>query len=142
MNSTTQNTLFISSLHEISAAAEEFLERTKQHNVIAFNGQMAAGKTTFIKALCAALGVAEETTSPTFSLVNEYQTSAGSTIYHFDLYRIEHTEELLDMGFEDYVYSGHKCFIEWAEIAAVLLPPDTLWVTLRVNENGVRIVEF
>jgi len=145
--------IYIPSLNEIQKSAEEFLKLIGNHKIIAFNGQMAAGKTTFIKALCAQLGVQESTTSPTFALVNEYETAAkrslsevempvSQTIYHFDLYRIEHLEELLDMGFEDYIYSGNFCFIEWAEIARPLLPDDTLWVTLSVDENGRRKLEF
>ncbi|MDR0940979.1 MAG: tRNA (adenosine(37)-N6)-threonylcarbamoyltransferase complex ATPase subunit type 1 TsaE [Bacteroidales bacterium] len=134
--------LYITSLEEIHETVEKFLQLIGSRRIIAFNGQMAAGKTTFIKALCVRLGVQESTTSPTFALVNEYETSQHETIYHFDLYRIEHREELLDMGFEDYVYSGNFCFIEWAEIARPLLPDDTLWVTLNIDEKGQRELCF
>jgi tRNA threonylcarbamoyladenosine biosynthesis protein TsaE len=137
-----QATVYIPSLNEIQKSAEEFLQLIGTRKVIAFNGSMAAGKTTFIKALCAQLGVQESTTSPTFALVNEYETANNETIFHFDLYRIEHPEELLDMGFEDYVYSGNFCFIEWAEIARPLLPDNTLWVTLSIDETGQRKLEF
>ncbi len=134
--------IHILSLNEIQTAAQEFLKLIGNHKIIAFNGQMAAGKTTFIKALCAELGVKESTTSPTFALVNEYETANNKTIFHFDLYRINHIEELLDMGFEDYLYSGNFCFIEWAEIARPFLPDDTLWVTLAIDENEQRVLEF
>lgn len=145
--------VYIPSLNEIQKSAEEFLKLIGTRKIIAFNGQMAAGKTTFIKALCKQLGVHENTTSPTFALVNEYETSpkqslsggempASQTIFHFDLYRIEHPEELLDIGFEDYIYSNNFCFIEWAEIARQFLPDDTLWVTLSIGKNGQRVLEF
>lgn len=134
--------VYIPSLNEIQKSAEEFLKLIGAHKIIAFNGHMAAGKTTFIKALCKQLGVNENTTSPTFALVNEYETSASQTIFHFDLYRIEHPEELLDIGFEDYIYSNNFCFIEWAEIARQFLPDDVLWVTLSVGEGGQRVLEF
>ncbi|MCL2327019.1 MAG: tRNA (adenosine(37)-N6)-threonylcarbamoyltransferase complex ATPase subunit type 1 TsaE [Bacteroidetes bacterium] len=132
----------ILSLDEIQKSAKEFLKLIGTHKIIAFNGQMATGKTTFIKALCTQLGVQESTTSPTFALVNEYETAQNEIIYHFDLYRIEQLEELLDIGFEDYVYSNNFCFIEWAEIARPLLPDDTLWVTLSIDENRQRKLEF
>lgn len=135
-------TIHIPSLNKIQKTAEEFLTLIGTHKIVAFNGQMAAGKTTFIKALCAQLGVHESTTSPTFALVNEYKTATNEIMYHFDLYRIEQLEELLDMGFEDYIYSGNFCFIEWAEIARPLLPDDTLWVTLNSDETGQRKLEF
>ena len=95
---------------------------------------MGAGKTTFIKALCAELGVTDEVSSPTFSLVNEYHTSSGEKIYHFDFYRIENEEEVYDIGYEEYLYSGHRCFIEWPEMIGGLVPEDA--VTIRIEETG------
>lgn len=136
------SSVLIPSLSEISHSAKEFLTLIGNHKIIAFNGQMAAGKTTFIKEICAQLGVEESITSPTFSLVNEYETTSNETIFHFDLYRIEQLDELIDMGFEEYVYSNNFCFIEWAEFARPLLPESTLWVTLTVNQNGQREIEF
>lgn len=136
------SSVLIPSLSEISHSAKEFLTLIGNHKIIAFNGQMAVGKTTFIKEICAQLGVEESITSPTFSLVNEYETTSNETIFHFDLYRIEQLDELIDMGFEEYVYSNNFCFIEWAEIARPLLPESTLWVTLTVNQNGQREIEF
>ena len=124
--------LKINSLEEISAVAEEFIRLAMQEDtVFAFNGQMGAGKTTFIKALCEALGVSEPVTSPTFAIVNEYRSDeTGELIYHFDFYRIKKLEEAYDMGCEDYFYSGAVCLIEWPELVEDLLPGNTVWVDI------------
>ena len=102
----------ISDLELIREAAREFIQHIGEHRVFAFYGEMGAGKTTFIKAICEELGVEDVITSPTFAIVNEY-TSSDGPIYHFDFYRIKKLEEVYDMGFEDYFYSGALCFIEW-----------------------------
>mgnify|MGYP001606093903 CR=1 FL=1 len=107
------SSLGISSLKELDSAAARFLDLAEGHSVIAFSGELGAGKTTFIQAICRNLGVDVEVNSPTFSLVNEYFTPAGNSIFHFDLYRIETPEELFDMGYEEYFYSGSLCLIEW-----------------------------
>ncbi len=135
-------TIPISSLQELDSAAAQFLELAGEHLVIAFSGEMGAGKTTFIQALCRRLGVQVEINSPTFSLVNEYFTPAGNSIFHFDLYRIETQEELFDMGYEEYFFSGALCFIEWPEKARNLIPDDALWVNIVVGENDARLIQF
>ena len=135
-------TIPISSLQELDSAAAEFLELAGEHVVIAFSGEMGAGKTTFIQALCRRLGVQVEINSPTFSLVNEYFTPAGNSIFHFDLYRIETQEELFDMGYEEYFFSGALCFIGWPEKARNLIPDDALWVNIVVGENDARLIQF
>jgi tRNA threonylcarbamoyladenosine biosynthesis protein TsaE len=135
-------TIPISSLQELDSAAAQFLELAGEHLVIAFSGEMGAGKTTFIQALCRRLGVQVEINSPTFSLVNEYFTPAGNSIFHFDLYRIETQEELFDMGYEEYFFSGALCFIEWPEKARNLIPDDALWVNIVIGENDARLIQF
>ena len=135
-------TIPIASLQELDSAAAQFLELAGEHVVIAFSGEMGAGKTTFIQALCRRLGVQVEINSPTFSLVNEYFTPEGNSIFHFDLYRIETQVELFDMGYEEYFYSGSLCFIEWPEKARNLIPHDALWVNIVVGENNARLIQF
>ncbi len=135
-------TITISSLQEIDAAARSFLEEMGEAAVIAFSGEMGAGKTTFIQALCRNLGVTVEVNSPTFSLVNEYFTPEGDSIFHFDFYRIEAPEELFDMGYEEYFYSGSLCLIEWPEKANSLIPEDALRVNIVVGENEFRLIQF
>ena len=134
--------LKINSLEEIGAVAEEFVRLAMQEDtVFAFNGQMGAGKTTFVKALCEALGVSETVTSPTFAIVNEYRADeTGELIYHFDFYRIKKLDEAYDMGCEDYFYSGAVCFIEWPELVEELLPGNTVWVDIRVNDDESRTI--
>lgn len=133
----------LKNIDEIGEKARVFLDAIGQHSVIAFYGGMGAGKTTFIRALCEALGVQETVTSPTFAIVNEYlSTALSAPIYHFDFYRIRRISEVYDMGFEDYLYSGHLCLIEWPELVAELLPEDTLCVHIDVDEDGVRTIRF
>jgi len=132
----------ISSLQELDDAAARFLELAGERAVIAFSGEMGAGKTTFIQALCRKLGVRVEVNSPTFSLVNEYFTPSGNSIFHFDLYRIETPDELFDMGYEEYFYSGSLCLIEWPEKARNLIPEDALWVHITIDENEARLIQF
>jgi tRNA threonylcarbamoyladenosine biosynthesis protein TsaE len=136
--------LKINNLEEIGAVAEEFIRLAMQEDtVFAFNGQMGAGKTTFIKALCEALGVSEVVTSPTFSIVNEYRSDeTGELIYHFDFYRIKKIDEAYDMGCEDYFYSGAVCLIEWPELVEDLLPGNTVWVDIRVNDDDTRTISW
>lgn len=136
--------LKINNLEEIGAVAEEFIRLAMQEDtVFAFNGQMGAGKTTFIKALCEALGVSEVVTSPTFSIVNEYRSDeTGELIYHFDFYRIKKIDEAYDMGCEDYFYSGAVCLIEWPELVEDLLPGNTVWVDIRINDDDTRTISW
>ena len=132
----------ITSLKDLDQAAESFLDAMGEAKVVAFSGEMGAGKTTFIQALCRKLGVAVEVNSPTFSLVNQYFTSQGRSVFHFDLYRIEDPAELFDMGYEEYFFSGDICFIEWPEKASHLIPEEALWVKIVVGENEARFLEF
>lgn len=133
----------ITSLNDIDNAARAFVEAMDQNTVYAFYGKMGAGKTTFIKAVCEALGVTEVVNSPTFSIVNEYRSeTTGELIYHFDFYRIKKLDEVYDMGYEDYFYSGAVCFIEWPELIEELLPSDAVKVEIAEQEDGSRIVKF
>ncbi len=130
----------IQSIDSIREAAREFVKHIGEHRVFAFYGKMGAGKTTFIKAICEELGVEDVITSPTFAIVNEY--TAEVPIYHFDFYRIKRIEEVYDMGYEDYFYSGSLCFIEWPELIEELLPDDAVRVTIAENVDGTRSVTF
>lgn len=131
----------IQSLEQIREAAHRFVEAMGDNTVFALYGKMGAGKTTFIKAVCEELGVSDIITSPTFAIVNEYRSdTAGELIYHFDFYRIKKLEEVYDMGYEDYFYSGALCFIEWPELVEELLPGNTVKVTIEEVENGAREV--
>ena len=124
-------------------AARTFVRAIDQATVFAFYGKMGAGKTTFIKAVCEALGVTDVVNSPTFSIVNEYRSdTTGELIYHFDFYRIQRLEEVYDMGYEDYFYSGALCFIEWPELVEELLPGDAVKVTIEEQPDGSRIIAF
>ena len=132
----------ISSLESIREAAREFIQHIGEHRVFAFYGEMGAGKTTFIKAICEELGVEDVITSPTFAIVNEYSLADGDCIYHFDFYRIKKLEEVYDMGYEDYFYSGSLCFIEWPELIEELLPDDAVRVIIEEQPDGGRVVSF
>jgi tRNA threonylcarbamoyladenosine biosynthesis protein TsaE len=125
------------SLNQIQEVAEKILTSNPE-KVILFNGEMGVGKTTFIKALAKQLGVTEETSSPTFSLVNEYATNTEEKIYHFDVYRLNSEEEALDMGIEEYLYSGSWCFIEWAEKIPNLIPENHSKINLSRTPEGIR----
>lgn len=129
------------SLDEINNVAE-LIVAAKPNKVLLFNGEMGAGKTTFIKQLCKTLGVTEATSSPTFSLVNEYETTDNQIIYHFDFYRLKNETEALDMGVDDYLYSGHWCFIEWAENIANLLPENYSTITIEVLPDEKRLLKL
>ena len=131
----------IENIEKIREAAREFVANIGDSTVFAFYGKMGAGKTTFIKAVCEELGVEDVITSPTFAIVNEYRSDAsGELIYHFDFYRVKKTEEVYDMGFEDYFYSGALCFIEWPELCEEVLPEDTVKVTIEESSDGTRVV--
>ena len=130
----------ITSLDNIHEAARQFIAAMGDNTVFAFYGKMGAGKTTFIKAVCECLGVTDVINSPTFAIVNEYRSESGELIYHFDFYRIKKLEEVYDMGYEDYFYSGALCFIEWPELVEELLPGQTVKVTIEEAEDGARKV--
>ena len=130
----------IENLEQIREAAREFISLIGDRHVFAFYGKMGAGKTTFVKAICEELGVEDVITSPTFAIVNEYEVGESSSIYHFDFYRIKKLEEVYDMGYEDYFYSGALCFIEWPELIEELLPQDAVRVTIEEQPDGTRRV--
>ena len=132
----------IKSIEEIAVAAKEFVTAMGDRKVFAFYGKMGAGKTTFIKAVCEELGVEDVINSPTFAIVNEYVDGKGEPVYHFDFYRIKNFQEVLDIGYEDYVYSGHMCFMEWPELIENLLPDDAVKVTIEEKTDGGRVVQF
>jgi tRNA threonylcarbamoyladenosine biosynthesis protein TsaE len=133
----------IDSLENIRAAAREFIENMGESRVFAFYGKMGAGKTTFVKAICEELGVEDVITSPTFAIINEYTIDTPhSTIFHFDFYRIKKLEEVYDMGYEDYFYSGALCFIEWPELIEEILPDDAVRVSITEQADGSRLVQF
>lgn len=129
--------ILIPSLDKIADAAQEFVAQMGHRRVFAFYGGMGTGKTTFIKALCQQLGVKDAVTSPTFAIVNEYGSDIGP-IYHFDFYRIKNLAEVMDLGFDDYAYSGHLCLMEWPELIEDLLPDNTVSVHIEETDNGMR----
>lgn len=137
-----KETIYIENLNSINIAAQDFIKKIKNKKVFAFYGEMGAGKTTFIKAICENLGVEDMINSPTFSIVNEYLDADGNIIYHMDCYRIEKESEATDIGVTGYLYSGNYCFIEWPEKIKRLLPDDMVKVKIAETENGIRIVEF
>ena len=138
----------IQNLDSIREAAREFIQHIGEARVFAFYGKMGAGKTTFVKAICEELGVEDVITSPTFSIINEYSLTShllpltSSSIYHFDFYRIKKLEEVYDMGYEEYFYSGALCLIEWPELIEEILPDDAVRVNISEQEDGSRLVTF
>ncbi|MCC9070076.1 tRNA (adenosine(37)-N6)-threonylcarbamoyltransferase complex ATPase subunit type 1 TsaE [Flavobacterium sp. F-65] len=129
------------SLDQIQEVAEQILAQNP-NKILLFNGEMGAGKTTLIKQLCKTLGIEDATSSPTFSLVNEYKTNDNQTVYHFDFYRLNHETEALDMGVDDYLYSGNWCFIEWSEKIPSLIPEQHSVVTIELLPNGKRLLKL
>ena len=133
----------IPSLDMVRESARQFVAAMGERTVFAFYGKMGAGKTTFIKAICEELGVADVNNSPTFAIVNEYcSETTAELIYHFDFYRIKKLEEVYDMGYEDYLYSGARCFIEWPELIDDLLPGDAVRVEITEEPDGSRSVQM
>lgn len=128
----------IESLSELPKVAEAVLGELRGRSVVLFRGPMGAGKTTLISRIAAALGAEDTVTSPTFALVNQYEGEGGRRIYHFDFYRINNVEEALDLGYEEYFYSGELCLVEWPEKIEPLLPEDAMTVTITVGENEHR----
>ena len=132
--------LLLKSLSDIEKVAQKFVKNMGDNRVFAFYGEMGVGKTTFIKAICRALGVTETITSPTFSIINEYKSGIGTPIYHFDFYRIKSIEEAYDFGYEDYLYSGNTCFIEWPELVEPLLSEKVIKVRIELEQNEQRSI--
>lgn len=146
----------IKSTEQLADAARTFISNIGERRIFAFYGKMGAGKTTFIKAICTELGVEDVITSPTFAIVNEYEIAPKASsslsnhlpavptqsVYHFDFYRIKRLEEVYDMGYEEYFYSGALCFIEWPELIEQLLPEDTVRVQIEQQPDDSRKVSF
>ena len=136
-----ENRITINSLEDIDRAAGEFLERIGDNKLIAFFAPMGAGKTTFTTALCRKLGVTDAVCSPTFTIVNEYRSACGEPVFHFDFYRIKRPAEVLDIGFEDYIYQPDAlCFMEWPELIGEYLPEETVKVFIEETDDGSRTV--
>ena len=135
-----KQTIDINSLSELPEAAKQLLKLCGDHKVIAFYGAMGAGKTTFIKAICSVLGVTENVSSPTFALVNEYRDSEGKPVFHFDFYRIKDEQEAMDIGVDEYFYSGYYCFIEWPEKVLNLLPDNCVKVFINLEGETRQMV--
>ncbi len=131
----------INSTDKLPQAANQLLETFPNDRIFAFYGKMGAGKTTFIKALCRAMGSADNITSPTFALVNEYDSAMGSKIYHFDFYRVRNPEEALDIGLEEYLYSNQYCFMEWPEKIESLLPDNLVEVHIEELSQSARQIK-
>ena len=132
----------VKSIDGIVEAAKAFVDAMGEKRVFAFYGKMGVGKTTFIKAVCEEMGVEDVINSPTFAIVNEYVDGRGEPVYHFDFYRIKKEREVLDIGYEDYVYSGNVCFMEWPELIEGLLPADVVKVNIEEDEDGGRAIRF
>ncbi|MGZ3766834.1 MAG: tRNA (adenosine(37)-N6)-threonylcarbamoyltransferase complex ATPase subunit type 1 TsaE [Mucilaginibacter sp.] len=131
----------VKSIDELKGAANKLIAFAGVDKIFLFYGHMGAGKTTFIKSLCECLGVHESVTSPTFSIVNEYE-GEGARIFHFDFYRLKNQNEALDMGYEEYFYSGNYCLIEWPEKISGLLPPHYIRIDIQVLDNDQRLLTF
>ena len=141
----TEEAIYLVNEQGDQVPATDILDKCGMSRVFAFDGKMGAGKTTFIKSLCEAMGTEDIVNSPTFAIVNVYEVEAKGErqeVYHFDCYRIKDIREALDMGTEEYLYSGNYCFIEWAEMIEPLLPEDTVWVKIEVMDNGERQLSF
>ena len=141
----TEEAIYLVNEQGDQVPATDILDKCGVSRVFAFDGKMGAGKTTFIKCLCEAMGTEDIVNSPTFAIVNVYEVEAKGErqeVYHFDCYRIKDIREALDMGTEEYLYSGNYCFIEWAEMIEPLLPEDTVWVKIEVMDNGERQLSF
>ena len=147
----------VKNISELPQIAQSILDFAKEKRIFCFYGELGAGKTTLIKEICRQLGVMDGGSSPTFSLINEYKTATpslkgenalnsplgvgGMTFYHFDLYRLESESEIYDIGYEDYIFSGNYCFIEWPEKMEHLLPKDVVRIKIKVD-NGTRIISL
>lgn len=132
----------ISSQRELPLVAKLVIERSGGRGVVAFYGEMGAGKTTLIKEICAQLGITDTVTSPTFALVNRYETEEGEPVFHFDFYRIDDVREAFDMGYEEYFYSGALCLVEWPEKIDQLIPEDAMRVEIEVTGDNSRLIKI
>ncbi len=134
--------ILISDKKHLHTSAKELLKQTGDSRIIAFYGSMGSGKTTIIKAVCETLGAVDIVTSPTFTLVNEYRTLNGESLFHFDFYRIKKTEEVFDFGIEEYFSSGKYCFMEWPELIEDILPETTVRIRIEVDDKEQRILHI
>ena len=134
--------ILIKDKRHLISAARKFLKHFGENRIFAFYGSMGAGKTTIIKAICEVLGAIDIVSSPTFTLVNEYKTSAGKVLYHLDFYRIKKQEEAFDFGIEDYLAGDNYCFMEWPELVEELLPPETVRVKISVDKYEQRLLSI
>ena len=134
--------IIIKSRKHLRSAAKKIIEYTKGKKLLAFSGPMGSGKTTIIKAICRALGAGDPISSPSFTIVNEYKTAGGETLYHIDFYRIKKKEEVLDFGIEEYFFSGSYCFMEWPELIGEILPPETVNIKITVDDKKQRILDI
>ncbi len=130
------------SLHEIHDVAKKFITATNSYTVFAMHGDMGAGKTTFVHALCEQLGVKDAISSPTFSIINQYKAAGEKIVYHIDLYRLKDEEEAIQAGIEDCLFSGNRCFVEWPDKAAGIFPEDTLQLKISVEKDNNRKIEW
>src|SRR5664279_3070115 len=134
--------ILIKDKRHLNTAAKQLLEQSGENKIFAFYGSMGAGKTTFIKAICRTLGAVDIVSSPTFTLVNEYKTSAGESLFHIDFYRIKKQEEVYDFGLEEYLTGESYCFMEWPELVEELLPAETVRVRITVDNDEQRVLSF
>jgi tRNA threonylcarbamoyladenosine biosynthesis protein TsaE len=134
--------ILIKDKRHLPAAAKELLKYSGDKKIFAFYGTMGAGKTTIIKAICESLGAVDIVSSPTFTIVNEYKTAVGETLFHIDFYRIKKQEEIWDFGIEEYLTGQSYCFMEWPELVEELLPPETLRVRITVDGNEQRMLSI
>ncbi len=134
--------LIIKDKKHLHSGAKKLIEIFGKNRIIAFYGSMGAGKTTIIKAVCEELGASDIISSPTFTLVNEYRTIAGDSIYHIDFYRIKKQEEVFDFGIEEYLTGDNYCFMEWPEMVEEILPEDTLRVRITVDDDEKRVLRI
>ena len=125
-------------IKDLNSIAKRLIDEFSGERIFAFYGKMGAGKTTFIQSVCKALGSGDTVTSPTFALINEYKTGDRQSVFHFDFYRIKNLEEVFDLGYEDYLYSGSYCLIEWPELIEPLLPENIIKVKIDVAADGSR----
>ncbi len=130
-----RKTFEINGIDELSRVSDDLISLREKSSVFAFFGSMGAGKTTLIKNLCHKLEVADEVTSPTFAIINEYRTNAGESIYHFDFYRIKKIEEVFDIGYENYLYSGNLCLLEWPEMIESLMPDQYVRIDIQIGSS-------
>ncbi len=135
--------MIVSNESELGGVAVQIIAKLQNYPIVCFNGEMGAGKTTLIKVICEQLGVEDSMSSPTFSIVNEYRDGDDRSIYHFDFYRIENLREAIEIGVEEYFYSGDPCFIEWPEMINDLIPDQHLEINIKLaGDNGREITIF